>query len=259
MLESKILKLRSTSQSSASPRLAHSPKQPLRAVSAPSSLAGASPRPSPPARFVNQDAEVASRLLVGSLSVGQNHSRTIEFPALVSQVSLGSSGSLTDGRADRSGIADLAPSQLVEADARLPVEAVAHLAEPTSLLARPTPEDLQRLMQLMPTHRQATAAISSFFQRVNPLLHVLHRPTFDAQCGGFWKNGATNDGRWLATYLGVCGNGLLAMSEDEAAASSMPINEGKGLLVRSWIDGALQALCSGGESAVAEMPPSFVR
>ncbi|ORY92479.1 hypothetical protein BCR35DRAFT_2083 [Leucosporidium creatinivorum] len=101
-------------------------------------------------------------------------------------------------------------------------------------------------MQLMPTHRQATAAISSFFQRINPLLHVLHRPSFEAQCEGFWKNGATNDGRWLATYLGVCGNGLLAMSEDEAAASSMPTRDGKGLLVRSWIDGALQALCSEG-------------
>lgn len=107
-------------------------------------------------------------------------------------------------------------------------------------------------MQLMPTHRQATAAISSFFQRVNPLLHVLHRPSFEAQCEAFWKNGATNDGRWLATYLGVCGNGLMAMSEAEAAASSMPVGDGKGLLVRSWIDGALQALCSGGAYGVAE-------
>lgn len=146
----------------------------------------------------------------------------------------------------------LAPLQLTEADVRLATEPVPHLAEPTSLLARPTPEDLQRLMQLMPTHRQATAAISSFFRRVNPLLHVLHRPSFEAHCEAFWKNGATNDGRWLATYLGVCGNGLLAMSEEEAAASSMPVGDGKGLLVRSWIDGALQALCSGGTLGVVK-------
>ncbi|ORY92478.1 hypothetical protein BCR35DRAFT_2112 [Leucosporidium creatinivorum] len=86
LLESKILKLRSTSQSSESARPASTPKQPLRAVSAPSSLAGAgSPRPLPPVRFVNQDAEVASRLLAGSLNIGQHRSDTIDFPTLVSQ------------------------------------------------------------------------------------------------------------------------------------------------------------------------------
>lgn len=122
------------------------------------------------------------------------------------------------------------------------------LAEPTSLLSRPTAEDIQRLMQLMPTHRQATAAIRNYFSRVNPVLHVLHRPTFEAQCEAFWAKGATDDGKWLGVYLAVCGNGLLAMSEEEAGACSMPVGEGKNLLVRSWIDGALQALCSGGES-----------
>lgn len=102
-------------------------------------------------------------------------------------------------------------------------------------------------MQLMPTHRQATAAIRSFFARVNPIFHALHRPNFDAQCSTFWQNGATNDGKWLASYLGVCGNGLLAMTEDEATACSMPAGEGRGLLVRSWMDGALQALSTSGE------------
>lgn len=139
------------------------------------------------------------------------------------------------------------PNKLKEQEALLSAEPLLHLAEPTSLHSRPSPEAFTALLQLMPTRRQATAAIDVFFARVDPLVHVVHRPRFEAQCELFWKSGSTDDPHWLATFLSVTGNGLLAMEDgEEAAAHSMPSGDGKGLLARSWLDGALQALCSGG-------------
>lgn len=122
-----------------------------------------------------------------------------------------------------------------------------HLAEPVLSHLLSSTDTLETLYASMPTRDQAEKSIQYFFARVNHRLRLLHREEFNADCIAFWNATSPPDLHFLATYLAVCGNGLLAMTEEEAGACAASTEEGKSLLGRTWLDGSLQALSRGGE------------
>lgn len=105
---------------------------------------------------------------------------------------------------------------------------------------------------MMPTESQTYRLADYFFLRVDPLFHLVHRPRFELQLKDIWTDG--NGGLsccnpfCLATFLVICGNGLVSMSEEECiSAGDLPINrDSQILLARSWIDASLQCLAYGG-------------
>lgn len=63
--------------------------------------------------------------------------------------------------------------------------------------------------------------------------------------------GSKSDPQWLATFLAVCGLGLLAMDDEESCEGDLPLEGlGRDVLARSWLDAATKCLAFGGELIV---------
>ena len=222
----------SSSRGSPTDSSAHAP-------SSSSSSAGGSQRHA----NTTHEAEHLSRLLLGSVGTIAGHMPSgVDIGAMLNSVRW----STDFVRAVPLLTCSTARAQLQYSDATTEQAPLPQLAEPNLSLSRPSPETFNNIFQIMPTRHQAAQAVLFYFARCDTL-HVIYRPRFDAQCLAFWETGSVPDPHWLATFLCVTANGLLAMGDDEAAQCQMPIGDGRGLLARSWLDGALKALFSGGE------------
>ncbi|GAA6048270.1 hypothetical protein JCM3770_006513 [Rhodotorula araucariae] len=121
-----------------------------------------------------------------------------------------------------------------------------NLPTPASLHAHVSPEDYEKTVNAVsPTLPQAQFALSAFFALANPLLRLVHAPTFLAQCDTFWRTGAMPEPTWLATYLTACGLGLL-LSPDPGAGQQnvVPAGAAKELLARTWTDAGRRVLAA---------------
>ncbi|KAI5479839.1 hypothetical protein MNV49_002651 [Pseudohyphozyma bogoriensis] len=219
-LESLVLKFRAGSSNGnpASPRSSPSAS----ALGSPSafSLASSQSRQSlsTKGKAVAHDAEILGRLLLGPLELGtQIATAGVDVRGMLSSLQFSDKPS---------------------------TEPLPHLAEPSSVYSRPSPETFNHVLQIMPTQAQASLAIQHYFSSVDRF-RILNQRRFLDKCDVFWRTGAVSDPHWLAVFLAVTGAGLLVTPDGVAEKGQMPSGEGKGLLARSWIDGALQALFSG--------------
>ncbi|KAL8292601.1 hypothetical protein RQP46_001213 [Phenoliferia psychrophenolica] len=208
-----VLKIRDNSSSAISSR-----GSPTNSSAPPSSSACSSASGTPRQANTTHDAELLSRLLLAAGTFNGHLPPGVDIGAML--------------------------SSLHYSDAATMNSPLPRLAEPSLSLSQPSPDTFNRILEIMPTRFQASQAIAYYFARCD-ILHVVFRPHFDAQALDFWQSGAIPDPHWLATFLCVTANGLLAMEDDEAERCQMPTGDGRGLLARSWLDGALQALFSG--------------
>lgn len=116
---------------------------------------------------------------------------------------------------------------------------------PAALHARVSEEEYQHHVEhVLPSVAQAQLALTSYFTLSNGFLRLIHPPTFLAQCEVYWSTGFTADGNWVATYLLVCGYGLLAApdGDDRVRRQLLPHGLEKEPLARTWFEAARQVL-----------------
>lgn len=89
------------------------------------------------------------------------------------------------------------------------------------------------LLGTIPSRQICEILIDRYFSVFEPIVHIVHRPSFEQQFELFWQNPNDTDLLWVAELLGILVIGLQSFPLSELPE---PLNENTSVLWNEWLD-----------------------